>query len=362
VTQTQASAAPPPATPEPAAPRQVAPRRIPGSRRPHRAAFFIALAFTVTSLGVLAIPAKVLGWDAGTFSPASESDLFALTNQARAAAGLAPLKSDSTLVSIARWRSKDMGDRDYFSHSIPPSGEMVFDVMQERGYCFNLAGENIGWNTYPDDQATATIQQMFLNSPTHRENIMGSRWEVMGIGAYQAASGKKLWTVLFADRCATVPTASPTPKPTAKPTPQPTPQPTAKPAPTPRPTPKPTPVATPQPTPKPTPKPTPTPTLEPTPTPTPEPTPTPTLAPAPTPTSEATGDPLDGDPPHDPSRGGNGLGPGGNGGDGNGPINGNGGASGDGTPPGQSLRVVDAPPTQGFLEAIVGSIAALFFG
>ncbi len=39
-----------------------------------------------------------------------------MTNRARASAGLKALKVDSTLHSVARWRSKDMIDRDYFSH------------------------------------------------------------------------------------------------------------------------------------------------------------------------------------------------------------------------------------------------------
>jgi uncharacterized protein YkwD len=41
-----------------------------------------------------------------------------------------------------------MIDNDYFSHSIPGVGN-VFDVLDQRGYCYEVAGENIGWNTYP---------------------------------------------------------------------------------------------------------------------------------------------------------------------------------------------------------------------
>jgi uncharacterized protein YkwD len=205
----------------------------------------VAIAFLLGSMGVVATPASTFGWSAGTFSSASEQQLVALTNQARANAGRRALKVDSALTSIARWRSKDMITRDYFSHSIPPSGTSVFAVMSERGYCFNLAGENIGWNTYPDDVATVQIQQMFMNSPSHRDNILGRAWDVIGVGAYKGADGKKMWTVLFADKCGTV--ASSTSKPAPKPTPRPTTRPTA--------TPKPsaTPVATPTPTPTPTP-------------------------------------------------------------------------------------------------------------
>jgi uncharacterized protein YkwD len=222
--------------------------------RSRRAPLGLAIAFAVSSVGLLAAPARSFAWGAGSFSSASEQQLIALTNQSRANAGRRALRVDSALTSIARYRSKDMITRDYFSHSIPPSGKKVFAVMSERGYCYHLAGENIGWNTYPDDVATAQIHQMFMNSPSHRDNIMGRAWDVIGVGAYKGADGKKMWTVLFADKCGTAP--KPTPKPTPRPTPRPTARPTPKPAPraTPKPTstPRPaaaTPVATPTPTP-----------------------------------------------------------------------------------------------------------------
>ena len=212
--------------------------------RSRRAPIGVAIAFAVSSVGVLVAPASTFAWGAGSFSSASEQQLVALTNQSRANAGRRALRVDSALTSIARYRSKDMITRNYFSHSIPPSGKSVFNVMSERGYCFNLAGENIGWNTYPDDVATAQIHQMFMNSPSHRENIMGRAWDVIGVGAYKGADGKKMWTVLFADKCGTAPKA--TPRPTARPTPKPAPRATPKPRPRPAVA---TPLASPTPTP-----------------------------------------------------------------------------------------------------------------
>jgi len=333
----------PSAAPYPARERRASGRLVP--RRP-RAPILAALLVSVAAL--VAVAAPVLGWDAGTFSSESESELFGLTNQARAAAGLKPLKSDSALVSIARWRSQDMSERDFFSHTIPPGGGMVFDVIQDKGYCFELAGENIGWNTYPDDGATAAIQQMFMDSPGHRANILGDQWDVMGIGAYKGLDGKMLWTVLFADKCSTA-TPTPSPEPTAKPTPKPTPKPTAAAR-----------EPTPQPTTKPTPKPTAKPTPEATPTPTPEPTPTPTATPeaTPVPIATSTTSEIDGGAlPRRPSASSGTGGPSDTGG-----PSGTGGSSGDGLPSGQTLRIVDPPATQGLLSAIVVGVASLFFG
>jgi uncharacterized protein YkwD len=288
----------------------------------HSQVLVLTAAFAATALGIVALPAPALAWDGSSFSSSDEQALFALTNQARASAGLPTLKWDSALASIARWRSKDMIDRDYFSHDIPGAGR-VFDEMDNRGYCYTVAGENIGWNSgYPDDAATPQIQQMFMGSPGHRENILNSLWNVAGVGAYKGADGKDMWTVLFAAKCGSTPT--PTPKPTAMPTPKPTSAPTSTTAP----------AATPRPTPKSTP--TPPPAAAP-PTPEPTPTPTPTLEPTPEPTASAT---PTASPTATPS------------------------ASTDveAAPAGLTLRVVDQPPPQGLLETIFGGIARFFFG
>jgi hypothetical protein len=206
-----------------------------------------------------------------------------------------------------------MIDRDYFSHSIPGYGS-VFKKLDSKGYCYKVAGENIGWNTYPDDEATAAIHRMFMDSAGHRENILGKTWEVIGVGAYKGSDGKKMWTVLFADKCgSTANTSKPKPKPQPKPAvARATPRPTAKPA--------------------------------------PKPTATPTPAPTPSPTPVAT-EPL----------GGLQFG-GGSGSDGT--ADGSASADGpsEGRAPSAGLRVVEASAGTGLVDTIVGGVTRLFFG
>ncbi len=190
------------------------------------AASLILAAFAV---GSNALP--TFAWGASSFSTADEQLLFTLTNQDRASAGLNALANDSFLHREAEWRAKDMGVRNYFSHEIPPDKNKVFYYMQKAGYCFKVAGENIGLSTYGDADATSRIEKAFMASPGHRANILGT-WVRMGVGAYKAADGRKLYTVLFSIPCSaktpakTVPRAGtpakPTPTPTATPTPEPT--------------------------------------------------------------------------------------------------------------------------------------------
>jgi uncharacterized protein YkwD len=249
----------------------------------------------------LLLPVTAFAWGTNAFSSSSEQDLFQLTNQARAAAGRKALHWDNRLAALARARAKDMIVRNYFAHQIPPDGHTVFDVMSNVGYCFNLAGENIGWNNYPDDQATGEIQTMFMNSPDHKQNILGPAWDVVGIGAYKGPDGKKMWAVVFADKCGSVAPA-PKPKP-AKP------KPPVKPAPTkPRQAPAPGPSAT----------------------------PLASAAPVPTPSLRLPPSAAPGSTPV---------------------------ASGEvAVAAGSSLRVTDPAASQGLLESIAAGIAGLFFG
>jgi uncharacterized protein YkwD len=313
--------------------------------RPRRTAAALAIVFGVTSLGIASAP-TALAWGENTFSSSSEGQLIALQNRARASAGLKSLKLSSSLRTIARWRSKDMAERDYFSHTIKGTSRNVFWYMQhEYDYCFKLAGENIGtvtWAGASEEDATNWIFDQFMNSSGHRANILGKAWDVVAVGAYRTTGDTFLWTALFVDACGSTPAA--TPKPTPKPTPKTTPRPTPKPTPraTPRPTPHPTPKPTHEPKLTPQPKPTPGPTHEPklTPEPTSDPTPWTTPWRTPHPNAEPTATPTPqpiaiASPSTSPSGG--------------------------AIPPG-GFRIVDAPVDQGFVDAIVGAITEHFFG
>ena len=249
-------------------------------RHPLRRLRVAGLSLALAAVAIVATAGTVFAWDASSFSPADEQLLFSLTNQDRASAGLNALVNDTYLHKEAEWRAQDMGDRDYFSHQIPPDNKTVFNYMQADGYCFKVAGENIGLSSYPDDTATTNIEIAFMGSASHRANILGT-WAHMGVGAYKAANGNKYYDVLFSIPCgvtAPAPTPVTTPAPPAASTPKPTPKPTVKPTPAPTATWTIVPTRTPDGYVPPAPSATPTPTD--TPTPEPSPTAAPTLAPA----------------------------------------------------------------------------------
>jgi uncharacterized protein YkwD len=309
------------------------------------------VALLVALTVALAAAPVALGWDEDSFSSGSESQLISLQNQARASGGLRTLKLDTALRTIARWRSRDMAERDYFSHTIPGPGpdRNVFWYMQhEYDYCFRLAGENIGNATWPgasEEDVTDYIFGLFMDSDGHRRNIMGRDWDVVAVGAWRTTGDHYIWTALFADRCGGGGGAEPTPKPTAKPTPKPTPRPTPRPTREPRPTERATsrPSRTPEPTPRPTraPRataaPSSTPIASPSPTPPPDPTPPPVAVLPPTLLRPSPGTTPAGPVP---------------------PLRAGAWEAGEAG----VLRVVDEPGDLGLVDSLMSTVTARFFG
>jgi uncharacterized protein YkwD len=125
-----------------------------------------------------------------------EVELLALTNADRAMNGLPPLGIDEQLQHLARERSEDMVAREYFGHSIPPDGELVFGLMAQRGIVYRMAGENIGWSRHPQGGAAQSIQEAFMSSGSHRANILRGEFTAVGIGVIRGES-RVIFTVLF---------------------------------------------------------------------------------------------------------------------------------------------------------------------
>ena len=335
----------------------------------------LSIASIAALVFVVVLPVPVFAWSNYTFSATDESNFVTLINQYRASNGKPALTVDATVHSVARTRSKDMYDHNWFAHDGPDAGTTAdaFEDLNAAGYCYTAAGENIAWNNYPDDQTTQVAFNGWVNSSTHRAIMLGNYTRI-GIGAFKgdgrwAGSGTygaenatypvKVFTAVF-----TAPCGAPTPTPTPKPTPTPT----AKPTPTP--------------TPHPTPTPTPHPTATPTPTPTDgEPTPpAETASPDPGASPDASASPDPGSsslPGFDSNAGSNGDGPanlriwrGGGGaawtGDGAGPeptdtpaVTPPPGPSGTGLP---SLQVVEPLPAVDLLDAVVAGVAGTYFG
>jgi uncharacterized protein YkwD len=237
-------------------------------RRQPRRVMARALALSGTALLAAALiawtPQPTTGWNQSS----AEATLWQLLNGDRTNNGLPPLAQHSTLVSLARWRSKDMVDRDYFSHTILGTSYQIYHWYDSNGLSWSSGGENIGYNNgFSDADSPVKINEGFMASAGHRANILNPNWSHGGVGAYGkdgAMWGGKVRNIrMYTELFIKLKSAAPPPPPPATPPPA-----TPKPAPvvshkpvvvTPVETPRQVPSMTPAPTPAPTPEPTPAP-------------------------------------------------------------------------------------------------------
>ena len=152
------------------------------------------LALLVAGAAVGAHPQPVA---AGLTISQAELEAVRLLNVERSRAGLVPVRVDSRLMSMARQRSADMINRNYFGH-VSPSGKSVFDMIIGSGMTWYGAGEIIAWNTWPGlaDSATAA-KDGWMGSPSHRAIVMSNEFNYVGLGLAVNSSGKRIWTGVF---------------------------------------------------------------------------------------------------------------------------------------------------------------------
>ena len=118
-----------------------------------------------------------------------ESEVIRLVNEVRRKNGLHPLSANWELSRVARYKSQDMRDRGYFSHTSPTYGS-PFQMITAFGLSYRTAGENIA-RGYASPQA---VVDGWMNSSGHRANILNASYTQIGVG--YVAKGN-YWTQLF---------------------------------------------------------------------------------------------------------------------------------------------------------------------
>lgn len=131
-------------------------------------------------------------------------------NDRRRENGLEPLERNESLDAIARYKSWDMAQRDYFAHSGPngTTHEMLRDPYKLR--CDNT-GQNLAKHRfdpekgYPYPQSelskpkeiSSEIVGGLLNSPGHRANALSPHYDSQGIGVFVDENGTVFVTQEF---------------------------------------------------------------------------------------------------------------------------------------------------------------------
>lgn len=100
------------------------------------------------------------------------------TNYARAEEELPPLVRNEALDRAAQMKAEDMALHGYFAHK-SPDGISPWHWFNEAGYEYAYAGENLAVH-FTDSRA---VVDAWLESPTHRANVMNGTYREIGIGS-----------------------------------------------------------------------------------------------------------------------------------------------------------------------------------
>ncbi|MCA9361594.1 hypothetical protein KC845_03495 [Candidatus Kaiserbacteria bacterium] len=113
-------------------------------------------------------------WMISTILP---SVIVDLTNNERKAESLVGLQRNAVLDAAAKLKAEDMAKNEYFAH-YSPTGVSPWYWFAQVNYNFVHAGENLAIH-FSD---SGEVVEAWMNSPTHRQNIMDGKYREIGVG------------------------------------------------------------------------------------------------------------------------------------------------------------------------------------
>ena len=120
-----------------------------------------------------------------------EQNTLDLINEYRVQNGLNELKPFSDLQDVARLKAEDLVNNEYFSHTSAVLGT-PFEMLKDNEVTYKIAGENLAGSTTPEKAVEA-----WINSPSHRENILEERFEYTGIYVIDSPVYGSIFVQLF---------------------------------------------------------------------------------------------------------------------------------------------------------------------
>jgi uncharacterized protein YkwD len=141
-------------------------------------AYFQIFVFLIAGLYFIKVRApQVLG-----IASFSASEIISLTNAQRVQNGLGPLNYNGQLAAAAAAKAQDMFTVNYWAHN-SPLGKTPWSFITGAGYKYVYAGENLA----RDFNDAGSVVGAWMNSPSHRENILDSNFKEIGVAV---ADGK----------------------------------------------------------------------------------------------------------------------------------------------------------------------------
>ncbi len=140
--------------------------------------FLLVFQFAIKHVPVTTKIGQVLGY-AANISP---SEVIRLTNQKRAENGLSPVTENPVLDKAALAKGTDMLNKGYWAH-VAPDGTQPWAFFTSFGYNYRYAGENLA----RDFSNPSSAVDAWMASPSHRENLLSSKYKEIGIGVVEGS-------------------------------------------------------------------------------------------------------------------------------------------------------------------------------
>lgn len=160
-----------------------------------RALHLSAISFYITILLVFQVALTIVaGLRPGVLGYASNvniNDLLNDTNSKRVAAGAGRLLLNDQLSAAAAGKARDMFENQYWAHN-SPQGKDPWSFIVGAGYNYLFAGENLA-RDFGDSQA---IVDAWMNSSSHRDNLLNNRYKDVGFAVVNGKYGNNETTLV----------------------------------------------------------------------------------------------------------------------------------------------------------------------
>lgn len=113
----------------------------------------------------------------GIASDISVTDIVKYTNEQRGKNGASSLTENPSLSEAAVAKANDMFSTNYWAH-ISPAGKTPWEFIRAYGYSYSAAGENLA----RDFDRSQQVVEAWMNSPSHRENLLSTKFTEIGVG------------------------------------------------------------------------------------------------------------------------------------------------------------------------------------
>ncbi|MDD4315613.1 MAG: SafA/ExsA family spore coat assembly protein [Clostridia bacterium] len=121
-----------------------------------------------------------------------ETEIVRLVNAERAKRGLQQLTINWQVARVARIKSQDMINNNYFAHISPVYGS-PFKMLESFKLRYSAAAENIAYG----QRSAQEVMNSWMNSPGHRANILSGNVTQIGVGVAKKANGTMYFTQIF---------------------------------------------------------------------------------------------------------------------------------------------------------------------